>query len=217
MKPCPEIQLRLNDLLDAGESKLPVAVRAHLDACPECRAWWEQTRETENVLRESTSADAERKAPASLEGRIRAALEREAVVASERNSKTGSRRRWLAAVAATLVVAAGIATAVFLSRSGSPGRDSTPLRAPIVDEYPETVHPGGGKTTDVAQGTDAFPAVAAPPSLAALPSWGDLILAAAPVEDARQDLRWLTRAVVSNAESAARAFAPADAPPSRTN
>ncbi len=97
------------------------------------------------------------------------------------------RSTWLAAAAAVLVVA-GVSALLVLSRSGQLIHSLAP---PTGQGHVQTI-----------------------PSYSVIPSLNGLERVARPVEEVRQDFRWLTEALVSNAESAARAFAPpTDKPP----
>ncbi len=177
MNSCQVTRDRLMSVLDAGGSTPPEAVRRHLSGCARCRAWWEQVRQVETLLRES--GEATPPAPASLLRRIVSGLEEERVPPRQWG---GMRRLRWPAVAAALVVLAGGSVAILLSRSAQSSRSLPVAKGP-------------GQTVTM-------------PSLSALPSLGSLLSVPPPVEEARRELTWLKQAVVSNTQSAARAFSP---------
>ena len=124
-------------------------------------------------------------APASLRRRIQSALEAEPT--PSRWPHALSRSPWLA-VAAALVVVVGLSVLMVTSRSAQSDRSIPGATGPA-------------QTVTI-------------PSLSAVPSLGNLISVPPPIEQARGEFTWLTQALVSNTQSAVRAFVPAtDNPP----
>lgn len=177
MTPCREIRKRLNQLLDAGETRLPDFVADHLDECSDCRHWWKQTRRVEGALREGEAAQP---APASLYRRVRSALDEEPAPSRSDGRLRLVRWGW-AAVAAVVVGIVGISLLLNVQESTRLGPAHHANRNPN------------------------------PPSWSDLPqlsSFEALVSVPQPVIEVRQDFNWLTNALVSNAQSAARAVAP---------
>lgn len=191
MNACREIRNRLNELLDAEETHLPDFVTDHLSECAGCRLWWKQTHRVERALHE-TEGTLTPSAPSSLYRRVRSALEEEPAPAPSSVRPWLARWGW-AAIAASVVVVVGICTVI------------APRSAPPDSAHPKTLKPNASSWSDLPQ----------------LSSFEALVSVPKPVVEVRQDFDWLTNAVVSNAQSAARAVASPQGetpnpPPTRT-
>ena len=124
---CEQVRDHLSAYLDKElTADLSAAVRAHVDACPDCRSLLEDLRATSNLLRRLPV----HAAPEGLAGDVMREMERRVVLESSETEPGQPHERTLAihrtrswpralAVAATLLLAAGIGLFAYLG--GRPG------------------------------------------------------------------------------------------------
>ena len=181
MNRCHEIRKHLEYYLDAGSwDDLPELIRRHLEECPDCRGYWEQLQDTEKTLREAAVAPS---ISSIAHRRILEAIRRDSVPRESfprRHTWFGVRVEWLAAAAAILIGIVGVFRLAM--------HPTESLRVP--KHYP---------TTEA--GVQQIPPLSVPSSALV-----DLIHPPSVVVAAREDFSWLAQVMISQPQSAVRAF-----------
>jgi anti-sigma factor RsiW len=181
---CNETREHLSAYLDKELSaELSAAVRAHLAACPECRALADELRATATLLGRLPVRPAPEHVAADIQREIeRRLLLEEAPPAldaqpPERTLPLHRARAWprVAAVAATALLAAGISVMAYLGRQGAVPQGVTVAEKSAPQTPPVAVatnaRPGDGKATYEDRSAKNDPASAADPSALADGYW----------------------------------------------
>ena len=132
---CPEVRERLDDFVDGHLAPDDVAdLKRHLGGCEGCR---EEERELRDLLSRASSLKVETAPARDLWPGIRDRIERRGVAAFF-NAESRSIWRTGAALAATVLIAAVIATVFYRMGQGSATELTSPLMQPMTVSDPET-------------------------------------------------------------------------------
>ena len=180
MNRCHKIRKQLERHLDDGSwDNCPEPIRRHLEGCPDCHGYWNQLQATERTLRDAADAPS---ISFIVHRRILESLSRESVPSksfSRRRTWFGVRVEWLAA-AAILIGVIGAFRLAMHPRESSNISKQNPKTISRVQQNPLL-------TTSPAALFDLL----RPPSV---------------VVAAREDLSWLAQVMISQPQSAVRAF-----------
>jgi hypothetical protein len=180
MNRCHEIRKQLEHHLDAGSwDKCPEIIRRHIEKCPDCLGYWEQLQATEKTMRKAAVAPS---ISSIAHQRILEALRRESVPRESfqrRNTWFGVRVAWFAA-AAILIVVVGV------------------FRLPL--HLTKSTHVPKHEPTAIVSVQQNLPLLTSPATLVNLLRPPSVVLAA------REDFSWLAQVIISEPQSAVRAF-----------
>ena len=180
MNRCHEIRKQLDHYLDANsqDDRLDI-IRRHLDECPDCRGYWEELQALEKILHEASVAPS---ISSHAHRRIINALRRESIPYESfprRRTWFGVRVEWIAATAILVGVFGVFHLAMRLTESSSVPKHSPTPKAIVQQNLP------------LSFSASALVDLLRPPRV---------------VVAGRKDLSWLAQVMISQPQSAARAF-----------
>lgn len=179
MKECAETRERLEVFWDSENAgDLPQEIRFHLSQCPECRDYWERLQSLETAIHQAAQAPI---ISPQTHQRIMQSIQRDASLVrpqTRRREWFGIHTKWLAA-AAILILALGISHLAFNLREAA---QKEPEQARVLSSHKDSTSP------------------LEPADLAAILKPPDVIASA------REDFSWLAQAIISQPQSALRAF-----------